>query len=131
MSVIFIIIAIISGMIAGMGIGGGSVFILLTTIFDLLDQREAQFYNLVMFIAVGFVSTIYNIKNKNIDVKTLIKLLLPVCAGSITGIILLKLFDENILKKFFYLFMIIIGLYEIISSLKKIFITKNNNVRKE
>ena len=109
-----------------MGIGGGSIFILLTTIFNLLEHKQAQGYNLIMFIAVGIATTIYNIKNKNIDFKNLLKLILPVCVGSISGIFLLKIIDEKILKNCFYLFMVIIGFYEIFSSLKNIYKTKNN-----
>lgn len=131
MFIVLIIIAIICGVIAGMGIGGGSIFILLTTIFGVLEHKQAQGYNLLMFIVVGIVTSIYNIKNKNIDKKTLFKLVVPVCIGSICGIFLLKKFNDEILKKCFYAFMICIGLYEIISSLKKIFCAKNNKKGKE
>ena len=127
-----IIIAIICGIIAGMGIGGGSIFILLTTIFGVLEHKQSQGYNLIMFIAIGIVTTIYNIKNNNIDKKLLCKLVFPVSIGSISGIFLLKKINEQFLKKWFYVFMVVIGLYEIISSLKKIYVAKNNkNERSE
>lgn len=126
MFIMLIIIAIICGVISGMGIGGGSIFILLTTIFDILEHKQAQGLNIVMFIIVGIVTTIYNIKKKNIEIKTFLKLILPVCMGSITGIFLLKKIDEQFLKKCFYVFIISIGIYEIISSFKKIYIAKNN-----
>lgn len=126
MWIVLIIIAIICGIIAGMGIGGGSIFILLTTIFGVLEHKQAQGYNLIMFIVVGVVTTIYNVKNKSIDIKTLFKLILPTCLGSITGIFLIKKIDENFLKNCFYAFMIVIGIYEIISSLKNIYNAKNN-----
>ena len=64
MSIFLILISIVSGVVAGMGIGGGSIFILLTTIFNLLEHKQAQGYNLIMFIVVGIATTIYNIKNK-------------------------------------------------------------------
>ena len=131
MSIFLILISIVSGVVAGMGIGGGSIFILLTTIFNLLEHKQAQGYNLIMFIVVGIATTIYNIKNKNIDFKNLLKLILPVCVGSICGIFLLKIIDEKILKNCFYLFMVIIGFYEIFSSLKNIYKTKNNKKWKE
>ena len=131
MSIFLILISIVSGVVAGMGIGGGSIFILLTTIFNLLEHKQAQGYNLIMFIVVGIATTIYNIKNKNIDFKNLLKLILPVCVGSICGIFLLKIIDEKILKNYFYLFMVIIGFYEIFSSLKNIYKAKNNKKWKE
>lgn len=116
----------VCGIISGMGIGGGSIFILLTTIFNIMEQKQAQGYNLILFITVGVVASIYNIKNKSIDKKLFLKIIIPLCLGSITGTFLLKKLNENFLKYSFYIFMIVIGLYEIISSLKKIYIAKNN-----
>lgn len=124
-----ILVASISGVIAGMGVGGGSIFILLTTILNIFEHKEAQSYNLIMFIIVGIFATISNIKNKNIDKKLLKKLILPVCIGSICGILLVKHISDDILKNIFYIFMILIGSYEIISSLKNIISTKNNKER--
>lgn len=131
MWIMFITISIISGVISGMGIGGGSIFIFLTTIFGIFEQKQAQGYNLIMFIAVGISSTIYNLKKKNVDFKLLLKLLFPVLIGSITGNFLLKKISPNILNNAFYVFIIILGLYEIISSLKQIIYAKTKNKRKE
>ena len=91
-----------------------------------LKQKQAQGYNLILFITVGVVASIYNIKNKKIDKKLFIQIIIPLCLGSLTGILLLKNLNKNFLKNSFYIFMIVIGLYEIISSLKKIYIAKNN-----
>ena len=125
MNLFFLIpIAIFSGIIAGMGIGGGSIFILLTTIFNLLSHKEAQSYNLIMFIVVGISATISNLKNKKIDKNMFKKLIIPVC---ICGILLVKRINENSLRFYFYIFMLIIGSYEIISSLKNMIKAKTIN----
>lgn len=131
MWIMFITISIISGTISSMGIGGGSIFILLTTIFNIFEQRQAQGYNLIMFIAVGISSTLFNLKNKNIDLKFLFKLLFPLLIGSIIGNLLQKKINPSVLNYAFYIFVIIIGLYEIISSVKQIINAKNKNKRKE
>lgn len=130
MDIIFLIIALFSGIIAGMGVGGGSIFILLTTIFNVLEHKEAQGYNLIMFIVVGIAATITNLKNKNIDKSLFKKLIIPVCFGSIIGIFIAKNIDENFLKKLFYGFMLLIGFYEIISSLKNMLKAKNISDKK-
>ena len=127
MEILFVIITLFSGIIAGMGVGGGSIFILLTTILNILEYKEAKVYNLIMFITVGITATITNLKNKNIDKNLFKKLIIPVCFGSIIGIIIAKNINESILKNLFYGFMLIIGFYEIISSLKNIINTKNIN----
>ncbi len=124
---VLILCSIFCGILAGMGVGGGSIFILITTMFNIFEHKVAQAYNLIMFIAVGIAATIFNLKNKKIDKKLLKKLVVPTCIGSITGILIVRAIDENILKNMFYCFMIIIGIYEIITSLKNIINAKNNS----
>lgn len=126
MWIILIIIAIFSGLVAGMGVGGGSIFILLTTIFSLFEHKEAQSYNLIMFVIVGIFATISNLKNKTLDKNLFKKLIIPVCVGSIGGMLLAKVLDEKILRYIFYGFMLLIGIYEIISSLKSMKKTNTN-----
>ena len=123
-----ILISTFSGIIAGMGVGGGSIFILLSTIFDVFEHKEAQAYNLIMFIVVGISATILNFKNKKLNKDMFKKLIVPICIGSICGILLVKVIKEETLRLAFYIFMLFIGSYEIISSLKNIFSAKNNNV---
>ena len=129
MWMLLIPIALFSGIIAGMGVGGGSIFILLTTIFHVFEHKEAQGYNLIMFVIIGLSATIYNIKQGNLDKKLVLKLVIPVCLGSITGVILVKFLDENMLRYAFYGFMLIIGIYEIIPSLIRMKRAKNNTER--
>ena len=43
----FIISTIIGALMAGMGIGGGSIFVLLLTLFGVANHKEAIIYNLI------------------------------------------------------------------------------------
>ena len=122
----FVIIAFVSSVIASMGIGGGSIFILLSSLFNLFPYKEVKFYNLFMFIITGFIATIFNIKNKKVNLKEIIKIVLPVIFGSMFGIFLLKFIDDNILRNIFYIIIMFFGIYEIISSLIKIKNAKDN-----
>lgn len=121
------LIAVFSSIIAGMGIGGGSIFILLSTIFNLISYKEAICYNLIMFVVSGISVSINNLKNNLVDKNLLKKLIIPICFGSIIGSVISKNIDEKILKNLFYCFILTLGFYEIISSLKNIIKTKNNN----
>ncbi|MDD2627680.1 MAG: hypothetical protein PHD20_02205, partial [Clostridia bacterium] len=74
-------------------------------------------------------------KNKMID-KTLVKKIIPgLIIGSIVGTYFATIINENKLRKYFLIFITIIGIYEIISSLINIKKGKNNNnenkIRKE
>lgn len=129
MSIALIIITILSCVMSGMGIGGGSIFILLVTIFDLITYKEAIVYSLLMFVISGVSSSFNNYKNKLIDKNLFKKLLIPICFGSITGSYIVKNINEKNLKLAFYVFVIILGIYEIISSLKNILYSKNNNIK--
>jgi uncharacterized membrane protein YfcA len=113
----FIIISIFAAILAGSGVGGGSIFILLITAFNLLDYKTTMGYNLIMFVVVGMTATINNIKCKKFDKKLFFKIIFLCLIGSFIGVHFAKAIDGQYLKKYFYVFVLIIGTYEIISSL--------------
>ncbi len=121
-----IIISGISSVLAGMGIGGGAIFILLSTIFLNMGQKEAQLLNLISFLAVSLGATISNIKNKEIDIKMVKKVLPTMLVGSLVGTYFFNKINEQKLNKYFIYFLLLIGIYEIISSVNKIKKAKNN-----
>ena len=132
MSIFLVIISIISGILSGMGVGGGSIFILLSTTFCSLPRKEAMVYSLYMFLFTGISVAIKNYKNNSFDKKYLKKLVIPVCIGSIFGTLLLGMINEDTLNSLFLHFLLIIGIYEIISSLNSLKNTKNKSIiRKE
>lgn len=110
-------IACLSSFLSGMGIGGGSSFIILSLLFELLNIDQARTYNLILFISVGIFIIFKNLKNKKIFDKKYFKSLFFIIIGCILGMILNKYINSEQIKKFFYIFMLIIGIYEIITSL--------------
>lgn len=121
-----ILISSISAVLAGMGIGGGALFVILSTMFLNFDQKYAQALNLIMFIAVGISATISNIKDKKIDFKIAKKMIIFLIIGSLIGTWLITKINSDDLKKYFSYFLVAIGIYEIITSLIKIKKAKNN-----
>ncbi|MBR6689594.1 MAG: sulfite exporter TauE/SafE family protein [Clostridia bacterium] len=121
-----IITSIFSSVLAGMGIGGGAIFILLSTTFFKLEQKEAQFLNLILFLAVSLGATITNIKNKEIDFNLAKKILPFLLLGSIIGTYFFNRINEQRLNKYFIYFLLLIGIYEIISSVINMKKVKNN-----
>lgn len=123
----FVIVSAISAILSGMGIGGGALFVILSTLFLGFEQKEAQTINLVMFFAAGFSSTIFNLKNKMIE-KSLLKKMLPLLIiGCFIGTIIVKNIRNDNLRLYFSVFMAILGLYEIISSVLNIKKAKNSS----
>lgn len=123
------LISIISSFLSGLGVGGGSLFVLIQIMAKKQDLNQIRAYNLAMFISLGLVLVI---KNKN-EIKKLkinkFSILVFAAIGSIIGAKIGNKINENITKRIFNIFMLIIGFYEIIVSLKRIKNAKNNNVK--
>ncbi len=121
-----ILVSIISAILAGMGIGGGALFVILSTIFLDFDQKYAQTINLIMFMAVGISATISNVKDKKVDFKLVKKILPLLIVGALAGTWIVKQIESGNLKTYFSYFLVAVGIYEIITSLKRIKKAKNN-----
>ena len=64
-----IIFGVFSGIIAALGMGGGTILIMLLNIFTKLNQHLIQGINLIFFIPTAIVAIYLNIKNRIIDYK--------------------------------------------------------------
>lgn len=127
----YILIAIFSALLSGMGIGGGALFVMLSTLLMGFEQKSAQAINLIMFLSAGISSTIFNLKNKVVE-KALLKKIVPlVIIGSFIGSIIVKNIQSENLRLYFSIFMALIGAYEIISSVISIKKAKDSIKRKE
>ena len=64
------ITGIISGIVSGTGMGGGTILILVLSIFLGIEQHTAQATNLVFFVPTSISAIIVSIKYKLIEWKT-------------------------------------------------------------
>ena len=58
-----ILIGLVSGIVSGTGMGGGTVLIFLLTIMNNVEQHIAQATNLIFFIPTSIMAIIVNLKN--------------------------------------------------------------------
>ncbi len=113
-----IIIGILSGIISGMGIGGGAILIPALILINGIDQKLAQGINLVYFLPTAIFSLIVHIKNKNVVFKTAIIIAICGALGAIVGSLIAMRVDNEILKKMFGIFLGLIGVREIFIGIK-------------
>ena len=113
-----ILVGVISGIITGLGMGGGSILILILTSFLSIDQHVAQAMNLIFFIPTSIVSIIIHIKNNNVEKAIGKKLLLSGIIGGAGGAILAQHIKANNLRRYFGIFLLLIGIYEIVTTIK-------------
>lgn len=109
------IIGILSGIVSALGMGGGTILILLLGIFTNLEQHLVQGTNLIVFIPVSVIAILINIKNKKIDYKISFQIIIFGMIGAFIGSMLAFKVNNRILKKFFGIFLLIIGFLEICS----------------
>ena len=107
------IIGILSGIISGMGIGGGAVLIPSLVFFAALKQHQAQGVNLIVFIPVAIVALIVHIRDKNVDFKYAKWIILGGVIGAILGSILAIRIESDSLRRYFGIFLLFIGMYEL------------------
>lgn len=107
------LIGVFSGIISGMGIGGGAILIPALIIFTNLPQQEIQGINLIVFIPVSIAALIVHIKEKNIDFKLAFWIIVSGILGAIIGSNLALKINSNTLRKFFAIFLLFIGIYEL------------------
>lgn len=122
-----ILIGFASGTVAALGMGGGTVLILLLGIFSQMNQHLIQGTNLIFFIPTSITAIYMNIKNKTINYKMAFILSFSGCIGAIIGSKLSFKFESENLKKYFGIFLLCIAVFEIYSFVKKNRITKTED----
>lgn len=114
-----VLIGILSGIISGTGMGGGTILIFLLIFTMGIEQHIAQATNLIFFIPTSIVAIIVNLKNKNIDLKLGIIISIFGILGAIIGANISVHINVKILKKCFGIFLAIIAINEIYSMAKQ------------
>lgn len=110
-----VLVGVISGIISGMGMGGGTILILCLSLFLGKDQHIAQGANLVFFIPTSIVAIIMNIKQKLIKWKTGVIVSIFGVVGAVIGAKISVNLDTNRLKLYFGIFLLCIAVFEIYS----------------
>ena len=100
-----------SGIISGMGIGGGAILIPALTLLFGMGQLEAQHMNLLFFLPTAAIALVTHKKNGNIEKRGLIRLILFGLLGAAVGAFIAAKTDAGLLRKGFGLFLFAMGVY--------------------
>lgn len=112
------LIGFFSGIISGMGIGGGAVLIPALMLTSGVEQKLAQGINLVYFIPTALVALVIHIKNKKTELKTALIIGISGIVGAVIGSVFAMKISNDTLKHMFGIFLGIIGLCEIFKGIK-------------
>ena len=110
---ILVVFGIISGIITGLGMGGGTILISLLSVFMNLEQHMVQAINLIFFVPTSIAAIIVNIRQKNIDYKLARIIIIFGIIGAAIGSLIARNISSANLKKYFAIFILIIATHEI------------------
>jgi len=114
-----IVAGVLGGIVAGMGMGGGTLTIPILTIFLNYKQLRAQGINLIAFLPMSVVALGIHIKNHLVDFKSTWLLAVVGCFFSLGGALIANNISNSILKKFFAVFLIGLGIWQFVEMKRK------------
>ena len=122
-----ILTGIIAGSISGLGMGGGTILILVLSNFLGIEQHVAQATNLVFFIPTAISAIIINLKQKLINLKLSLIIILSGVIGTIIGSEIAISLNATNLKKYFGIFLLLISINEIYCLIKEYILSKKTH----
>ena len=117
--IILSLVSALTGITASMGLGGGFILVIYLTVFKKMAQLEAQGINLLFFLPIAAFSLIFHAKNHLIEKKALLPSILPEIAGVFLGVFFARAIGSDLLRKIFAGFVLLVGVREIFSALRK------------
>jgi uncharacterized membrane protein YfcA len=106
--------AFITGILASLGVGGGMLLIIYLTVFAGFDQLSAQGINLLYFIPIALLAVILHTRNKLINWRPLLPAIAAGVVGAVIGSVIAGFIDKEILRTIFAVFVLVIGVKEIL-----------------
>ena len=123
----YLLIGLVSGIISGTGMGGGTILIFFLTFIMGIEQHIAQATNLVFFIPTAISAIIINFRQKLINLKLSLFIILSGIIGTIIGSEIAINLNASNLKKYFGIFLLIISLNEIYWMIKEYILSKKTH----
>lgn len=121
---LYILVSILSGIIAGMGMGGGTFLIPMLSLFFGIEQIYCQSTNVFCFIGLAIFCFVVYIKNKLIDFKILFLVAVPAMIISFIASAFAVKIESEILRSLFASFILFIGVFSLVQNIKNL---KNKN----
>lgn len=116
---ITILAGFFSGIVSGMGIGGGAILIPILTMFLNVGQQGAQCVNLVYFIPTAIAALVIHIKNKSVDFKAALPIIAFGIIGAILGSWIAVYMSADVLRKIFAVFLFAVGINQFFGKKEK------------
>ena len=109
---------IISGIVSGLGMGGGTILIIILTNFFEFNQHTAQASNILFFIPTSIAAILVHLKEKDLEKEIIFKMTPIAAIGGAFGAYMTSKIPAENLRMYFGIFLLLIGTYEIVILVK-------------
>lgn len=108
-----------TGVLSSWGVGGGTLLLVLMTLFLGVGHREAQAINLLFFLPTAGISLFFHRKNGFLDKDVWRQAAVPGTVASLLGALAAVAVDVSLLRRPFGVFLIYSGVSMLLSARKK------------
>ena len=108
-----------TGVLSSWGVGGGTLLLVLMTLFLGVGHREAQAINLLFFLPTAGISLFFHRKNGFLDREVWRQAAVPGTAASLLGAVAAVTVDVSLLRRPFGVFLIYSGVSMLLRARKK------------
>lgn len=116
---IALVVSVVLGFLAGLGVGGGSLLVLWLTLVVGIDHPQARIINLMFFIPAAIITSIFRLKQGSLNFKKVIPAILAGCIAAAVFSWLTRYLELDILKKLFGGLLLIAGTRELLYKQKR------------
>ncbi len=117
--ILYILFGLLSGVLGGLGMGGGTLLIPLLTIFMNLNQKLSQGINLLSFLFMSIFSLIIHYKRGFVKTEGVAVMILFGVIFSAVGAVLAGLLPNQLLKISFGVFLCLLSILQIVKVFQK------------
>jgi len=115
----YVVAGLFSGILGGLGMGGGTILIPILTIFLGVDQKLSQGINLLSFLVMAIFSIYIHYRNGFIVTKHICWIILFGVIFAVFGAVLMSFVSSKLLKSIFGGFLCVLAVIEFIKVFKK------------
>lgn len=101
------------GILAGLGVGGGSLLILWLTLVLKIGHQDAGSINLLFFIPSAIIASFFRWKQGHLNLKQVLPAMIAACISAGVCSALRNYISFGYLEKFFGLLLLLTGLREV------------------
>lgn len=118
--ILFLVAGFFSGVLGGMGMGGGTILIPALTVILGVEQHIAQATNLIAFLPMAAFTLNVHRRNGLLKTQGLLSIVLPALVASVATGFLAALLPSVVLKKLFGAFLVALSVKLLIDALSAV-----------